>query len=138
MSKKYKLTNETKTAFGRTLFRIEALMSLGSVSKGDKGGWIEKEENLSQSENAWVYGNAWVSGNATVSGNARVSGNAWVFGKIKLISGYFFGWKKREEELKYFNNNNDNQLIGKGDCEVEYYEEIGRQQQVVDKTRGQI
>ena len=38
--------------------------------RGDKGGYIEKIENLS--------GNAWVYGDARVSGSARVYGNAWV------------------------------------------------------------
>lgn len=40
------------------------------------GGYIEKEENLSQSGDAWVYGNAKVYGDAWVSGNAEVYGNA--------------------------------------------------------------
>ena len=53
---------------GRKLFQIEALISFGNVSKGEKGGYIEKEENLSQ-----VFGNAWVFGDAWVYGNARVS-----------------------------------------------------------------
>ena len=69
--KKYELTTETKiNAFGKKLFRIKALVSFGSVSAGEKGGWVEKEENLSQSGNAWVRDNAEVSGNAVVSGNA--------------------------------------------------------------------
>lgn len=63
--KKYELTTETKiNAFGKKLFRIKALVSFGSVSAGEKGGWVEKEENLSQSGNALVRDNAEVSGNA--------------------------------------------------------------------------
>lgn len=69
--KKYELTTETKiNAFGKKLFRIKALVSFGSVFAGEKGGWVEKEENLSQSGNAWVRDNAEVFGNAKVSGNA--------------------------------------------------------------------
>lgn len=97
--KKFELTTETKiNIFGKKLFRIKALISFGPISAGEKGGWVEKEENLSQSGNAWVFGNAevydnawvhnnacvhnnaWVSGNAEVSGNAYVSGNAEVSG----------------------------------------------------------
>lgn len=44
------------------------------------GGFVEKEENLDQSGDAWVYGNARVSGNAWVSGDAWVYGNTWVSG----------------------------------------------------------
>lgn len=45
--KKYKLTDETKWLYGRTLHRIVALRDFGNVRKGDIGGWIEKEDNLS-------------------------------------------------------------------------------------------
>ena len=61
MQKKYELTTDSVVHFGRRLFRIKALVSFGNVSAGDIGGYIEKEENLSQSDNAWVYDNARVS-----------------------------------------------------------------------------
>lgn len=41
-------------------------MSFGDVSEGELGGFIERENNLDQS------GDAWVSGDAQVFGNARV------------------------------------------------------------------
>ena len=78
--KKYELTSETKQWLGRTLYRIRALVAFGEVDAGELGGWIEKESNLDQNGNAWVYGNARVYGNALVYGNARVYGNAWVYG----------------------------------------------------------
>ena len=79
MSKKYTLVkSDTVTTWdGRKLFRIKAavaIVALG-IAKGDLGGYIESEENLSQ-----VYGNAWVSGDAWVYGDARVYGNARVCG----------------------------------------------------------
>lgn len=40
------------------------------MKAGELGGYVEKEENISQDGNAWVYGNAEVSGNARVSGDA--------------------------------------------------------------------
>ena len=83
--KKYELTSEFVTnALGKKLFRIRALVSFSSVSEGDLGGYIEKEENLSHEGDAWVYGNARVSGDAEVSGNARVYGNAWVSGNARV------------------------------------------------------
>ena len=96
--KKYRLTDETITVGGRTLYRIEALKDIPSlgVSKGEKGGFIEKEDNLSQAGAAWVSDNAlvfdnarvsdnaWVSGNALVFDNARVSDNAWVFNNARV------------------------------------------------------
>ena len=80
MEQKYKLTEETINVEGKTLYHIEALRDFGDVKKGDKGGFIEKEDNLSQSDNCWVYGNAKVCDKAMVYGNAKVSGNALVYG----------------------------------------------------------
>ena len=78
-NKKYELLKDDAiTSFGRTLYRIKATTDFGDVKKGELGGYIEKEENLSH------LGNAWVSGNALVSGNARVSDDAWVSGNARV------------------------------------------------------
>ena len=88
--KKFELTANSKMHLGKKLFQIKALISFGNVEEGDLGGFIEKEDNLSQSGNAWVsgnarvYGDAWVSGNAEVSGNARVYGDAEVSGNARV------------------------------------------------------
>ncbi|HFH9141374.1 hypothetical protein [Streptococcus agalactiae] len=77
--KKYELLkDDTIEVAGKTLFRIKALISFKDIRKGEIGGYVEAERNLSQSGNAWVSGNARVSDNAWVSGNACVTGNAWV------------------------------------------------------------
>ena len=44
--KKYELTEETFTVFGKTLYRIRAVRDFGSVKTGEFGGYIETEENL--------------------------------------------------------------------------------------------
>ena len=81
MEKKFELTdNFVINAFGIKLFQIKCTKSFKYANEGDLGGYVEKEDNLSQSGDAWVSGNARVSGDAWVSGNARVSGNAWVSG----------------------------------------------------------
>lgn len=82
--KKYELTGEVKVKFGVTFKRIRALIDFGNVKKGELGGFIEKEENLSHENNAWVYGNAKVYGDARVSGNAKVYGDAWVYGNARV------------------------------------------------------
>ncbi len=111
---KYRLTNETIKVGEVILHRIECVEAFADVKAGDKGGWIEKESNLSQENGAWVYdearvwgkarvrdnaevcdkaevyGNAWVCdnaqvyGNAWVCGNAQVFGNAWVYGNAEV------------------------------------------------------
>jgi len=62
---KFELTKETITDSGVKLYRIRALKDFGDVSKGDLGGYVEKEKNLSQEGNAWIYGNARIFDNAT-------------------------------------------------------------------------
>ena len=79
--KKYELTDITIEQSGVTLYRIRAVRAIKAfgVKKGDLGGYVEKEENLSQSGNAWVSDNASVYGDASVSDNASVYGDAWVY-----------------------------------------------------------
>ena len=94
--KKYRLTEETTKVGNRPLYRIQALRDFGNVTKGDIGGYIESEKNLSQDGNAWVsgnacvYGDAWVYGDACVYGNARVYGDADIktTGDICSMSGF--------------------------------------------------
>lgn len=49
---KYRLTNETIKVGEVILHRIECVEAFADVKVGDKGGWIEKESNLSQTDNA--------------------------------------------------------------------------------------
>ena len=74
------MTEETINVNGITLYRIEALKDFANIKKGDKGGFVEKKENLSQSGNCWVYHTAKVYGNAEVYNDAKVGGNVDVFG----------------------------------------------------------
>ena len=90
MKKKYKLTEESISYNGKTLYRIESVRDFSNnfseVKKGQKGGFIESEYNLSHEGDAWVYYNAKVYGNALVYDNASVYDNAMVSGKA-LVSG---------------------------------------------------
>ena len=87
---KYKLTEETIVVYNKTLYRIEALKDFGDVKKGDKGGYVENEDNLSQYDNCWIYGvakvydDAKVCDNAIVRDNAEISGGAGVFGNAEV------------------------------------------------------
>ena len=85
MNKKYEFTGETIDWMGRTLFRIRALCSFGTVVKGELGGFIESGKNLALSGAAWVSGDAKVSGDAEVFGDAQVSGAAWVSGAARVF-----------------------------------------------------
>ena len=80
MEKKYKTEPECG------MLRIVALKDFSNVKKGDVGGLIEKEENLSQEGNCWVYDEATVSGNAYVSGNAVIADCACICGGACVCS----------------------------------------------------
>ena len=59
--KKYQIIDETIEHNGHTLYRIQALESFNRIKRGDLGGWIEKEKNLSQFGNCWVFNHAKIS-----------------------------------------------------------------------------
>ena len=80
IEKKYELIPSDKQG----LYRIKALTDFNDVKKGDIGGYVEGEKNLSQLGDCWIYDNAIVSDNAQVCNNARVYDNAKVYGNAEV------------------------------------------------------
>ena len=108
-TKKYELTSNTRIIEGRTLNQIRALKSFGSIKKGDFGGWIENEANLSQDGYCWVAGTAAVYGNARVFDNAMISNQAiiydqaWIFGHAWVFDqAQVFGQAKVYDNARIF------------------------------------
>ena len=100
--KKYELlVDDTITFFGVQLFRIKALISFSGIEKGEVGGYIASEKNLSQYGDAWVYGNARVYGNAEVYDNAEVYGDAdYIVFKNTWSSGRYFTYTKSNRKWR--------------------------------------
>ena len=95
MQKKFTLLRNDSVEFldndgYHTLFRVKAVRDFGSVKRGDRGGYIEREANLSHEGTAWVgggaqvYGNAFVCDDAIVDGYAKISGNARICGNAAI------------------------------------------------------
>ena len=85
MERKYELVKEDSIDFdGVTLYRIRALKDFGDVKKGDIGGYIETEGNLSHKGLCWVSDNAHVHGSVWIFGDAQVSGRAWIYGNSQI------------------------------------------------------
>ena len=84
MEKKYKLTEESINYYGKKLYRIEALKDFSDIKKGDKGGYVESENNLSQEENCWIYDNAQVFGKAVIYDDAKVYDYVRVYGRAYI------------------------------------------------------
>lgn len=110
MNKKYELTPDIRVFHNRTLHRIKALRDFSDIRKGDIGGYVESEANLSHEgrcwiyrttanpeEDEWFYSDAMVWGNSQVYENAKiyeyariydsakVYGDTWVSGDIKIF-----------------------------------------------------
>ena len=99
--KKYELTSETKVINGVEVHRIKALDSFGNIKKGELGGWIESEKNLSQCGNATVDNNARVFGNAWIGGNATIGKTAdFIVFKNWWSSGRYFTWTRSNNKWK--------------------------------------
>lgn len=82
---KFELVPESKiTDRGTEYYRIRALKDFGDVKKGDLGGYVEKEENLSQEGDAWIYDDAKVRTDAVVSGNAKIREEGWLAGDAQV------------------------------------------------------
>lgn len=112
--KKYELCLDKKiSVFGVTFFRIKALISFGDVKAGEIGGYIEKEENLSQSGNAWVFDNAQVFGSTHYIQMGPIGSRDDVITfmrtkdlKIAVKTGCFFGTiEEFEEKVKETHGN---------------------------------
>lgn len=108
MSKKYEISYNDKKIISfigdehnpHTVFRIKAIkdIDLIGLKAGDLGGYVEKEENLSQEGNSWidvdaiVFGNAHIvenaliKGTSVVGGNARISGDAKVYDNARVLA----------------------------------------------------
>lgn len=109
-TKKYEIVKSERIVHnGRTLYRIKALRDFNTINgekihKGDLGGYVESENNLSQEGTCWIYGIAKVYGdakvlddafvyniaevfdNAKIYGNACVYANAKVYGNAKIFN----------------------------------------------------
>lgn len=88
MTRKYKYTGvKMNLSPVVELHQIEALRDISrhNVRKGDIGGWIQFERNLSHKGDAWVADNAKVAGSLTeVTGDALIADNAFVNIRCKV------------------------------------------------------
>ena len=84
--RKFVLSVRRMTMSGRPVYRIRACRDIPTlgVIKGEFGGWVEREENLSQEGDCWIFNDAQVGDNAVVSGSAIVADGAMVFDSARI------------------------------------------------------
>ena len=84
MEKKFILTEKTCVIDGRTLYRIRAEKNFSDVRKGEFGGFVEREANLSHSGNSWIYDDAYVYDNGYVYNDARIRDFARIYDNARI------------------------------------------------------
>lgn len=125
-AEKYEIIkNDSIVHNGRTLYRIRALRDFITVNgrtikKGDLGGFVQTEDNLSQEGTCWIFDNAKVYDNAVICDKAEVYGNAEVFENAEIYDyAFIFGNAKVFDNAKISGNA---QIFGKsrvyGNAEV--------------------
>lgn len=65
-------------------FRIEAKRAFNDVKIGTLGGFIEKEENLDENDNSWIYDEAKVYEDARITGDSVIKDEAQVYGRARI------------------------------------------------------
>jgi len=73
MGQKYKIREDLPLDhdYIQGAFRIEALRDFSDVKKGDIGGFVQSEHNLSHRGDCWIYEDAVVEGDNRISGNTK-------------------------------------------------------------------
>lgn len=94
---KYEFTNNVIICEGKSLIQIRALKDFGNVRKGDLGGYIESEKNLSKYGDCWiydyskVYGDCIVSENSVVKNFSIVKDNCFLYGNTNVSGSQLYG-----------------------------------------------
>lgn len=86
--KKYELTNNKEVLKdGTIVYQIKALKDFGEgdylVKAGDLGGYIEKESNLSQEGECWIFSGIVTGNNTVISGNIKIIGKVFIDGHYR-------------------------------------------------------
>lgn len=69
---KYKYTGRS-TYYGYTKVKqIFATKDFGNVKKGQVGGWVERYDNLSQTDNSWIDIDSYVSGTSRIALDSQI------------------------------------------------------------------
>ena len=76
-------TNTTEYKDGLR-YRVKALKDFGSVKKGDIGGFVTNEHNLSQDGNCWIYDDAKIFDSSEIYNNAKMFNNSKMFDNSRM------------------------------------------------------
>lgn len=106
------LNDDSKTLYGRRVFRIKR------VSDGELGGYVEKEDNLSQLGECWIHGDSVVWGDARIRDNAQVFGDAGEHAEIlgnATLYGIARGHASIRDNAKVYGTVRGRSVVSNGD-----------------------
>ena len=143
MDKKYKLTTKTKLIDGHKVYRIKALKSFDTiigrrVNKGDLGGWVESEDNLSHDGTCWLfdeaagYDNSRRTEDSVGYGNSRQSGNSRQYGNSQQFDDsrqYGHSWQSGNSRQYGYSQQYGNSLQYGDSRQYENSQQYGSSQQ---------
>lgn len=87
-NKKYCITDISQDFHDKKVYRIKALKDFGTVKKGDLGGFVESENNLSHDGLCWLFDEAIAADNsrvvddAVLYNNVIACDNCFICGKV--------------------------------------------------------
>ena len=108
-TRKYQLLETNETYQGEPLYRLQATETFQikgpgqksyTIDRGELGGYVTGENNLSREGTCWIQSPARVVGEAQVSGNAQVTGKALMEVEAKIRDdAYLWGANIRDDAV---------------------------------------
>lgn len=96
---KYEILDEIIVFEGRVLKQIKALRDFGNVKKGDLGGYVEHNLNLSQEGNCWIDEKTVICESGYVGGDVEIKGNVVVKGNSVIVNDFYQADRKLAKPL---------------------------------------
>ena len=88
-NKKYEILMDEENTIefeGHTLHRIKALKDFNDVKKGDIGGFVENDNNLSHPGDCWIYDDAKAMDNSRMYNDSEMHDNSIVCGYSRMYN----------------------------------------------------
>ena len=102
-NKKYELTDFTMRFEGRILYRIRALKDFSDVKKGELGGWVQSENNLSQEHDCWIYNDGKCMDNAIVCDDSYMCDYSKMYNNSRLYNNsMLYDYSEMRDNSKMF------------------------------------
>ena len=141
--KKYEILMDKENTIefnGRTLHRIKALKDFGNVKKGEVGGYVQNENNLSHKGNCWIYNNAKAMDNSRVYDNSVMCDNSEMYDDSRMYddSVIYSNSKMYGNSIMYGNSKMYDYSKMYGNSEMHNASELKGNEKLYGKLHGKV